>query len=358
MRSLERATDAAVDSGNVGNVVKLGYRPELDGVRAVAITVVVLGHAYGWPDAFGLGVQIFFVLSGFLITTLLLEEHRRHGRISLRGFYRRRALRLLPALSLVLAAYAVFFARDVAEAAKGAVAGLSYSANIWLAVDPQSFPFGLSHLWSLAMEEQFYTVWPLALVVCLAFGVRRRLVVAGLVGLFVAVTVARVLVIVGDSTPGVRGGAPDMQAGGLAVGCLLAMWFATGRARLPRYVGGASIAAVALALIGDRLTYTLGAFHVVAALALAAVLTGGRTARLLRTPPLVFVGRISYGLYLWHALLVWGAPWPNTVAVGVSVVVAWLSFRYVETPFLRRKEAGKRHSETGGAPRPLPVASR
>src|SRR5919204_5032700 len=85
--------------------VKLGYRPALDGVRAIAIGLVVSMHAFGWPGNGALGVDLFFVLSGFLITSLLLQEHVETGRVSLPGFYRRRALRLLPALFVMLAAY-------------------------------------------------------------------------------------------------------------------------------------------------------------------------------------------------------------------------------------------------------------
>jgi peptidoglycan/LPS O-acetylase OafA/YrhL len=161
----------------VGGGRALGYRPALDGVRGIAIALVVGFHAFGWPGAGTLGVDLFFVLSGFLITAILIEEHGRTGTISIRGFYRRRARRLLPALFAMLTPY-LLLAGVAVLVGQGstvflALAGaLTYTSNIIVAVDPSAVPAGLIHLWSLAAEEQFYLIWPLLLLSLLRFGIR------------------------------------------------------------------------------------------------------------------------------------------------------------------------------------------
>ncbi len=136
---------------------RLGYRPALDGVRGLAIALVVPLHAFGWPHDGAVGVDLFFVLSGFLITTILLEERAETGRISFTSFYRRRAARLVPALVVMLALYTIV--------TRGAhpwsiFFGATYTTNIAQVLDPDNGPFALSHLWSLAQEEQFYLLWP------------------------------------------------------------------------------------------------------------------------------------------------------------------------------------------------------
>src|SRR5262245_41272123 len=162
---------------------RLAYQPALDGLRGVAVLAVLLFHAGHLRGGF-LGVDLFFTLSGFLITTLLLAEHSARGRISLRNFWSRRARRLLPALYLVLGAtvaYAALFARpDSLQQIRGdAFAALAYVANWHLIATGGSYwsqyaaPSPLEHLWSLAVEEQFYIVWPLLVVGILAWSRRR-----------------------------------------------------------------------------------------------------------------------------------------------------------------------------------------
>ncbi len=159
---------------------RLGYVPALDGVRAVAVLLVVACHALSMPGGF-LGVEIFFVLSGFLITTLLLEERQAQGRLGLRSFYIRRVWRLYPALAALLAAWLVLSALGLTplppagEAVGVLVSGtyLANAANAWFF----PLPIGLQHLWSLALEEQFYLLWPplLALVLYKRIGWRARI---------------------------------------------------------------------------------------------------------------------------------------------------------------------------------------
>jgi peptidoglycan/LPS O-acetylase OafA/YrhL len=174
---LAAPTRAGRASGSPG----LGYRPALDGLRALAVIAVFAYHAeLGWARAGFLGVDVFFVLSGYLITALLLAERRREGRIDLRRFWARRARRLLPAVVVLLAAVAVavpLLAPDQAARIRAdLVAALAYVSNWWLIVGEQSYfeaagrPPLLQHLWSLAVEEQFYLLWPPVL----ALAVRRR----------------------------------------------------------------------------------------------------------------------------------------------------------------------------------------
>ncbi|MFM7224290.1 MAG: acyltransferase family protein, partial [Actinomycetota bacterium] len=172
----------------------LGYLPGLDGLRAISILAVLFFHHYfifgatrGFIPGGFLGVEVFFVVSGYLITALILAERRTTGRVSLRDFWIRRARRLLPALYVMLAAviaYSLLFLPDTIPTLKGdTVAALTYTSNWWQIVAERSYfiaagrPELLKHLWSLAIEEQFYLFWPLVLTFGLrALGRSRTLV--------------------------------------------------------------------------------------------------------------------------------------------------------------------------------------
>jgi peptidoglycan/LPS O-acetylase OafA/YrhL len=346
----EDRPDASAEAPNAR--WRLGHRPGLDGLRGFAILLVLADHS-GIRIAAGagqLGVTIFFVLSGFLITTLLLEERARSGRVSFRRFYWRRALRLLPALAALLGVVALLLA---AAGRAGEIAGdivpvLFYVMN-WTTIAGHN-PGLLSHTWSLSIEEQFYFVWPVLLMATLAIG-RGRLpwVVALLVGVTVTATFLRFLLWMGPPSYYRVYEGTDTRMDSLAIGCLLALVFA----RRPVVVPPLAMAAMAAAILA-----TLRATNVesmatiglsVTAFAAAGLVAGAATGageRVLAWRPLAYLGVISYGLYLWHRPVMraftesglGGVPWAVAAMFAVSIGLAFLSRRLVEDPFLRLKD--------------------
>jgi peptidoglycan/LPS O-acetylase OafA/YrhL len=324
---------------------RLGYRPALDGLRAIAILLVVGIHAFGWPAGGQLGVDLFFVLSGFLITTLLLQEQQANGRVSLRAFFARRSRRLLPALAVLLAVFVVAEGAT-REATVTALLGAGFSLNIVRAWDLTHTSNALAQLWSLAAEDQFYLLWPALLFV--VAGGRRLLAAPLLVAALVAMTAdaSRFGVV-----PRAEFG-PDIRPTGLLIGCLVALAWThpVWRRRLRRVcnlmlpVAGFSFLLLVVAAPG-RMMFSVGVpvFSICGAVLLVCALEVGRLSRALSWRPLVGLGLISYSLYLWHLpLLVWtGSEGKDDVtsalAVGGAVVVAALSYRFVEQPFRRRR---------------------
>jgi peptidoglycan/LPS O-acetylase OafA/YrhL len=328
---------------------RLGYVPALDGLRGIAIAVVVAYHAFGYPFGGWLGVDLFFVLSGFLITTLLLEERAETGAIRWRAFYARRARRLLPALAALLLGY-------LALSALRGVNGLPivarwgfYTANGYEAFWPgaATHVVGLNHLWSLAQEEQFYLVWPAALVVVM----RARNPVRLLMLLACALIAYRgVLVAAGASNDRVYF-APDTNLDGLVLGAALAFQRRVGPLQASR--GPLAVAAaIAVLIVGliPSLAITESAmlpfFELSVVLVVAAAVSG--TLQLPR--PLVWLGGISYSLYLWHFVVLWAFNWHYPLlAVAVSVAAAWASTAWIEKPFRRARTTQTR--------RPVPVSA-
>ena len=305
--------------------------------------LVLLHHAEvpGFRRAGDLGVSLFFVLSGYLITNLLLAEIQSTGRIDYRAFYWRRARRLLPALGAVIVVVGILRTAGGGPAAGAQEAGVavSYVGN-WLilaGVDPGTF----GQTWTLAIEEQFYLVWPLLFVLA---GRRRLALTVGIIAVSLALYA---LLSPGDALRAQVG--TDTRAADLLCGALVALLFGT--RTLNGWIAVAGLTGVAFLLLvpgGGPIWIQGGTL----AAAVAAVAGASRLAPLAH-PWLVAIGRISYGLYLWHyALMLWANSrlplwWPFRAAllIAVSFVLAWASYRWVERPFLARGR-GRSGTET------------
>ncbi len=343
----------------------------LDGLRAIAVSTVILFHLTpGLLPGGYLGVDVFFVISGFLITTLLLRERAATGSIGLRAFWTRRARRLLPALALVVlvsATAALIIGGDVLVGIARQILGAATFSYNWLAIAGQTSYFDSTtpelfrNLWSLAVEEQFYLVWPLvitALVLLKKRGWRLALVTVLALG-SVAAMVS--LSLLGSESTRLYYGT-DTHSFGLAIGAALAVLALDWSPRpleWPRRVRTLLVALGMVAVAGLLvLSYFLvddSSFVFQGGLVLVAVLTalaiagsvvpGSPLVRALDVLPLRVVGERSYGLYLWHwpvFILVTAAapaldPWAiGGIALAITVVAASLSYRFVEQPIRRR----------------------
>lgn len=346
------------------------YLPGLDGMRALAVIAVVLFHSplAVAPGGF-LGVEVFFVISGYIITRALLAEREQRGRVSIARFWVRRARRLLPALFLLLAGVtawsALFAPGELAGLRRDIGAALVYVTNWDLIAAGENYfatwerPSLLRHLWSLAVEEQFYLLWPPLLMGALAFGRRR-----GALALIVAGAAASAIAMAALHEPG--GGVAriyygtDTRASGLLIGAALAfVWSAP--AAVSRGRGRAVAEGTGLALLGGAALGALTAFTLLldggaaflyrgfaltglATAALIVAATHGRSpfARLLALRPLPWLGLRSYGIYLWHwpvmALSRPGVDVPLDGAAlfalqaAVTLALAEASYRWVELP--------------------------
>jgi peptidoglycan/LPS O-acetylase OafA/YrhL len=345
---------------------KLGQRPALNGLRALAVSGVVLTHL---KLSFGkggfVGVDLFFVLSGFLITALLLEEWGRTGHIDLLAFYRRRAFRLLPALLVLLCLHFLFTLL------------LPGSQHMILANEPWAFAYvanwalisgrslgQLTHTWSLAVEEQFYLVWPLLLMLHLRLPRwRMKVVTVASIGTLIAIGSRILLWNSGANIWRIYGGT-DARADQVLIGCLLAIAFNAGLldrfagrpSRLFGTVGIVGLGAVAVSnLSWDNSVYdTVGmtGTAVLAALVIIGVLlaTDSRLTAALSVRPLVRLGAISYGVYLWQTPILelvarFTSMAPRAIQVVLSITVtigvASVSFVLVERPMMAVGRAGR-----------------
>lgn len=344
----------------LGQILTGTHFPALDGLRMIAVALVILNHV-GYEDVpADLGVSVFFVLSGFLITWLLLKERARTGAISLKTFYLRRLFRLLPAyyvfLALVLANYYGRSHADVTPRTDILLPSLLYYANYFNAFHGHP-PTPISHTWSLAVEEQFYLLWPLTFSLFFARG--RRAVIRFL-ALAIALVVAwrSFLFCFAHVGKAYVYNAFDTRFDNLAIGCLAAML-----TQSPRFLAAAQAIsrrsvypAITIVLIAvsrslpEMYHYSCG-LTVEAVLIAVAILQIMQLAqrpawRWLNHPAAVYVGTISYPMYLYHGLsnsfgthLVPGHLFPRfLVVVAIAVVFGTLSFYLVEKPFLRLRQ--------------------
>jgi peptidoglycan/LPS O-acetylase OafA/YrhL len=328
---------------------RLGRRPALDGLRGLAILLVLLSHLLSLTHTHGdrfwavgsAGVTVFFALSGFLITSLLIEEHAREGRVSLRRFYERRARRLFPALAVVIGAVALLQHVVPVPLMPSLWAVFLYVGN-W--VDAFGGNLGLLNpTWSLAIEEQFYLVWPLVLLGSLRW--RRGPLLVVVVGIVIS-TSERFVLWSTAGGPRVYNGS-DTQAATLLIGCLLALLAQRGLREwnAPRWV----VPLTACALFGlvlvpgpwasDVLVPTVVPWVSAVLIWLACSRPGG----LLASDWLRYLGRRSYAIYLWHLPVLWvvlEAADRNLVcgvlALLLTVGIAEGSWRLIESPFLAR----------------------
>ena len=350
---------------NISGELTMGYQPALDGLRALSVIAVILYHAdVAWLPGGFLGVEVFFVVSGFLITSLMIEERAASGRVSLRTFWARRARRLLPALFVMLAATAIaiaFFATDSApDFRRDVVPSVLYVSNWWQIYFVETPYFAASdlpvlrHLWSLAVEEQWYLLWPLLF---LMFARMPRRIAAGLVAVLALVSMAGTALAWlpdSESRTNLLYLSTPTRASGLLLGAVLAFWWqrAHTQSRLLTVAldGFALVAFIVLGVaaasvgVNDETLYRgwLAATSVASVVLIVVAVRPSRSVvrRLISLQPIAAIGRRSYGLYLWH--------WPIFVIAGardsdqrlliasaITIVLNELCFRLVEQPARR-----------------------
>jgi peptidoglycan/LPS O-acetylase OafA/YrhL len=330
----------------------LGYNPRLDGLRAVAVLFVLCAH-YRIPGFVGggYGVDIFFVLSGFLITQVLIKDLEKER--TLLPFYWRRFLRLAPALAwlcLALALFSLFFKNwaDFETARQDILSSVFYVAN-WTRAFSLGSPLYLGNCWSLAIEEQFYLLWPLFFLI---FGRKNNIkhLIAGAFSLLLVSISWAVLATFNQYSSARIYNGFDTHSSGLLIGCCLALILKTRRGEAFLKAGGRfwplSIIVFAF-LVGFRATWSIFSSLLAVGAAVLLILAAcysprSLAGRFLELRPVIAVGKISYSLYLWHypiflAMYLHGAPWTLNVGIGIplSFLAAAFSYWFIEQPILR-----------------------
>lgn len=327
-------------------------------VVALHVGILLRPRNGGFVPGGFVGVDVFFVLSGFLITSLLLGEHAERGRVSFRSFYARRALRLLPALVVFLVGHMLYAAwADISmrTEAKSVLAVLFYVSN-WVQSYGLDVPGGLIHTWTLSIEEQFYLIWPIAFLLLLRYMPSRRALFGLIgVGILASAAIRAAIWAFGAGFPAAYM-RTDARADGLLIGVACAFlwrWKLVPQRGLRAGASASLVALLALALLWESSSPAMfyGGYTVVslaAALIILAVMEGGwKPAAIFDAAALRAVGRVSYGLYLWQGLSLHIAarafpeqsrPVLAVVGVTIAALATFLSWRYVEQPFLRLKD--------------------
>jgi peptidoglycan/LPS O-acetylase OafA/YrhL len=358
------------------------YLPQIDGLRAVAVSAVLIDHCFGPRVLVGghIGVDIFFVISGFLITGLLVDEIGRAGRASLRDFYMRRFLRIAPALLgvalfvvVALCAGSLVAKRlDLWGELKNVLYALASIMN-WARAAGWTGGGFMGHTWSLSVEEQFYLLWPLALNATLK-RLERKHYVTLLICAVVGVAVWRgLLAWNGASAERLYNGA-DTRADGLLLGAALALAGTRWLSAFPRWLWPVPLVvltAVAVSTPWSAPFLAFGGFTLVAVcaawLVALAVQDDAPFVAALKSPVALWIGRRSYSLYLWHypILMLFSfakirSPLTDIATVLLSLLAAHLSYSFIEQPFLRMKDRflalGRRGPSAAKAPSPTSLS--
>ncbi len=347
---------------------RLGYRPEIDGIRGIGVVIILFGHLFLiWPAA-GLTVlpgafimvDMFFVLSGFLITTLLLEERQRYGNVSMSNFYQRRGLRLIPGLVFMIAAYLLWIAVTEQSMRHALIANtyvMLYVAN-WAQVFKGwgTLGFTLGHLWTLSVEEQYYIIFfPTLLFLLLRFKASTVLKILCVTIIPAMLWRSAWALHASDSNLKNLYIRTDTRVDALLVGPAIAVALHLGwpLLRWARY----TIIPVSVFLLWglvrvgnfDRWMYFFGftLFDMCCgAFLLWTIGSVSFAANFFRTRPVVWLGRASYGIYIWHPWIylavarvvpTWPRPAAAALAVTAAMLCATFSFYVIELPFLRLK---------------------
>lgn len=347
------------------------YLPGLDGLRAISVIGIIIYHLNAqWLSGGFLGVDTFFVISGYLITSLLLFEYENYGRIDLMTFWLKRFKRLIPAMLFVVlfsVIYVVFFEPEILKAIKGdAVAALIYVSNWWYIFQDIDYfdqfkPMPLKHLWSLAVEEQFYIFYPLVLLAFLKIFKRKKWVVVA----FFVVSLLSAFWMLHLSAPDANNArtyfGTDTRLQTLLLGVIFAfIWPAfklkaepakTSRLTVDILGSVALLGLLTLFLIVNEQQFWLysGGFYVISLLTLliiaSVVQPKGKLAEVMGNSLFVYIGKRSYSLYLWHFVIITflhkhfvAGQYPFYVYlldVALTFLMAEVSYRFVETPFRR-----------------------
>jgi peptidoglycan/LPS O-acetylase OafA/YrhL len=341
-------------------VFRFRHLPQLDGFRGLAVLMVVVGHWFHYGIRKGilqglgivledLGVFLFFVLSGFLITSLLLRERTDSGGISLRKFYIRRALRLGPALLLFLAAVVMLMSvRAIIDIPRyEVVASLFYGRNFFGKSN------SLAHLWSLSLEEQFYLCWPLLFsVLPLRRSFSTIAVITGVIAIWRGVAMHFHLL---ESNAGVYYMRPYFRFDSILIGACLALavvsnekyfeWVRTAARNIPAVLLWVLLLTwSAMVSLSNPVYLTVQSIVIVMLLAQIIAGASASSVALFEWPVLTYLGKISYSLYLWQQLFLvtkepsWGALRQFPMNLAIPLALSVVSFHFIEAPALRLKE--------------------